>query len=153
MNVSIGELRPLDIGDSGNQVGAIQTHTAPVLGKHRRYGIGRGRRISQVEGRSALRGIDAADLPAANDGIGHGIAAGQVVASGSKRQVIDQGGDIGDRQVVVRLAVVAVEVVAVLRVGRVGLERGGGVIQRVRPGKGVQQRQPGDKSLLVAGLQ
>ena len=71
----------------------------------------------------------------------------------SDRQIVDQAGDIGDRQVVVRLAVVALEVVAVLRAGRVGLQGGGGIVQRMTPGEGVQQGQPADKALLVAGLQ
>ena len=68
-------------------------------------------------------------------------------------QVVDQAGDVGNGQVVIRLRVVRLDVEAVLRRGRVAFERSRSVVERVLPREGVQQGQPADKALLVANLQ
>ena len=61
------------------------------------------RRIGDIVWRSALRGVNGADLPATQDGIGHGVGAVQESPSLAERQFVDQRGDVGDGQVVVRL--------------------------------------------------
>ena len=74
-------------------------------------------------------------------------------AAAPKRQIVDEAGDIGNREVVVRLRVIGIEVVGVLRRRRIAFKRSAGVIQRVLPGKAVQQRQAGDHALLIPHLQ
>ena len=68
-------------------------------------------------------------------------------------QLVDEAGDVGDGQVVVGLRVVGADVVAILRRGRVAFERGAGVVERVLPGKGVEQGEAADEALLIVNLQ
>ena len=75
------------------------------------------------------------------------------MAATSEGQLVDEAGDVGDGQVVVRLRVVGADVVAVLRRGRVAFERGAGVVERVLPGEGVEQGEPADEVLLVFDLE
>jgi len=100
-----------------------------------------------------LHGVDGADLPSAENGVGEGVGVAEELAAVSEGQIVDEAGDVGDGQVVVRLPVVGVDVVGVLRRGRVAFERGAGVVERVSPCEGVQQAEPGDEALFVADLQ
>jgi hypothetical protein len=61
--------------------------------------------------------------------------------------------NIGDGEVVVRLAIVGAKVVDILRRGGDARERFTGVIERVLPGERVEQRQSLNKALFIAGLQ
>ena len=70
-----------------------------------------------------------------------------------ERRVVHQAQRVRQRQVVVRLRVVAPDVERVLRRRRVALQRGRRVIQRVFPGERVQQRQSRHRPLFVAHLQ
>jgi hypothetical protein len=68
-------------------------------------------------------------------------------------KLVDEAGDVGEGQVVVRLTVIGASVVAILRRGCVALKRGAGVIERVLPGKGVEQSKPADQLLLIFDLE
>ena len=78
--------------------------------------------------------------------------AGEEAAAAAEGQLVDEAGDVGDGQVVVRLRIVGADVVAILRGGCVAFERGAGVVQRVLPGKAVQQGKAADEPLLVLDL-
>ncbi len=71
----------------------------------------------------------------------------------SEGEFVDEAGDVGDGQVVVRLRIVGADVVAILRRGRVAFERGAGVVERVLPGKGIEQGETADEPLLVFDLE
>jgi hypothetical protein len=58
-----------------------------------------------------------------------------------------------DGEVVVGLAVVGAEVVEVLDGGGVAFEGGAGLVERVRPGEGVEEGEAGGEALLVAYLE
>ncbi len=116
-------------------------------------GVGGVGGVADVEGCAGLHGVDGADLPATEDGVGEGVAAAEELTVVPEGQIVDEAGDVGDGQVVVGLTVVGGDVVGVLRRGRVAFERGAGVVERVRPGEGVQEAEPGDEALLVTNLQ
>src|SRR5258708_2209037 len=109
--------------------------------------------MGDVERRTSLHGVDRAYLPASDDGVNQAIAGTGEMTATSKGKLVDEAGDVGEGQVVVRLTVIGTGVVAILRRRCVAFKRGAGVIERVLPGKGVEQSKPADELLLVFDLE
>ncbi len=69
-----------------------------------------------------------------------------------KGKVVDQGGNVGNGQVVVGLAVVGCDIEPVLWRRCVAFERGRCVVKRMLPGERVQQGEAAKKALFIANL-
>ena len=114
---------------AGDGVGTVLVSAAIGCRDLRRYCLRAVRAVGDIEGRAGLHGIDGADLPAPDYGVDKAVAVGKEAAAMPEGQLIDEAGDVGEGQVVVRLRVIGADVVAVLRRGCIAFERGAGVVQ------------------------
>lgn len=138
-------------GDAGDAVGAIEIGSA-IAGGDSGDGVGGGRVVVDLVGEAGGSLVDGGDLPLAEDLVDEtaGVHEAAVTAEG---QLVDERGGVDEGLVVLGLAVVSGGVADVLEGGRVGFEGGAGVIEGMRPGEGVEQREAGDHALLVANLE
>ncbi len=80
---------------AGDDVGAILVGSAIGCGDLRGDGVGGVGRVADVEGRAGLHGVDGADLPAAEDGVGEAVAVLEELAAVAEGQIVDEAGDVG----------------------------------------------------------
>ncbi len=98
----------LMVGCPADDVGTILVGSAIGCGDLRGDGVSGVGGVADVERRAALHGVDGADLPAAEDGVGEAVAVAKELATVSNGQIVDEAGDVGDGEVVVGLSVVGV---------------------------------------------
>ncbi len=112
--------------------------------------------VNDGDGLPAEGVVDAADLPATQDEIGHRRHIRRVTQALSERQLIHHAGRIGQRLIVSRERLLRFQITKILRAVEIAVgifERSRGVVDGLRPCERIQEEQASAEAMLEPYLQ